>query len=494
MTGTVQAFALACGYLFVVLYGGFLSGVELAAVRQLPRHQRQARCCCSCWWPRSRWRGLAAIARPLLFASVDPDVAAARGVPVRGLSVRVPRAAGRRRRRGQPDHRDAAGVRPARRPGGDRAGVDRAAGRSGPCSPSGSAVGVVWSSLFVAYFSPYPIGFLVTSVAFAVYLLAVGPRRLRATGRRGCAEQGMTGLLAVGTGLGDLFAQPFMRHAFLAGVPIAALSGLVGYFVVLRSQVFTGDALSHVAFTGALGALAFGLDARLGLFVATVAVGVGLGLLGNRGRADDVVIGDGVRLGPGARRARPVGVRHERRGGGQRSRRRLGAVRLDARAQRVDGMAGRRTRGRPRRRRPRAGPTAAVREHRRGGGRGPRSAGPAAGRRLPRRRRADRRRGDPGGRRAAARGPARRARRRRAAAHRPAVRRDGAVLGDRGRSHGAGSGRQLRRPGAAAELLRARCWRPPRTWGRTSSASRAADTRSRPGSTPDPTELALVAA
>jgi zinc/manganese transport system permease protein len=88
-----------------------------------------------------------------------------------------------------------------------------------------------------------------------------------------------------------LLSEPFMREAFLAGVPIAVLAGLVGYFMVLRSQVFTGDALSHVAFTGALGALAFGIDARLGLFVTTIAVGVVLGLLGNRGRADDVVIG-----------------------------------------------------------------------------------------------------------------------------------------------------------------------------------------------------------
>ena len=43
-----------------------------------------------------------------------------------------------------------------------------------------------------------------------------------------------------------------MRNAFLAGTAIAAASGLVGYFVVLRSQVFSADALSHVAFTGAL--------------------------------------------------------------------------------------------------------------------------------------------------------------------------------------------------------------------------------------------------
>jgi len=98
-------------------------------------------------------------------------------------------------------------------------------------------------------------------------------------------------LLATGTGLSEVFAHPFMRHAFLAGVPVAVLAGVVGYFVVLRSQVFTGDALSHVAFTGALTALALGVDARVGLFAATVAVGMVLGLLGDRGRADDVVIG-----------------------------------------------------------------------------------------------------------------------------------------------------------------------------------------------------------
>ena len=84
----------------------------------------------------------------------------------------------------------------------------------------------------------------------------------------------------------------FMRHALLAGTAIAAACGLVGYFLVLRAQVFTGDALSHVAFTGALAALAFGVDARIGLFVATIAVALLLGALGRRGRADDVVIGN----------------------------------------------------------------------------------------------------------------------------------------------------------------------------------------------------------
>ena len=76
-------------------------------------------------------------------------------------------------------------------------------------------------------------------------------------------------MIAMVGGVGDLLTHPFMRHALLAGVPIAALSGLVGYFMVLRSQVFTGDALSHVAFRGALGALAIGINPRWGLFGAT---------------------------------------------------------------------------------------------------------------------------------------------------------------------------------------------------------------------------------
>jgi zinc/manganese transport system permease protein len=91
--------------------------------------------------------------------------------------------------------------------------------------------------------------------------------------------------------LGDMFGESFMRNAFLAGTAIAVAAGLTGYFVVLRGQVFTGDALSHVAFTGALAALAAGIDVRLGLFAAVLAVALLLGVLGDRGRADDVAIG-----------------------------------------------------------------------------------------------------------------------------------------------------------------------------------------------------------
>ncbi|EFL27446.1 putative ABC-type Mn2+/Zn2+/Fe2+ transport system, permease component [Streptomyces himastatinicus ATCC 53653] len=87
------------------------------------------------------------------------------------------------------------------------------------------------------------------------------------------------------------FDHPYFTHALLAGTGIAAAAGLVGYFLVLRAQVFTGDALGHVAFTGALAALALGYDLRLGLFVATVVFAVLIGALGRRGRSDDVAIG-----------------------------------------------------------------------------------------------------------------------------------------------------------------------------------------------------------
>jgi zinc/manganese transport system permease protein len=88
-----------------------------------------------------------------------------------------------------------------------------------------------------------------------------------------------------------MLAHEFMRNAFLAGTFVALGCGLIGYFVVLRSQVFAGDALSHVAFTGALAAAAAGVDVRVGLFAATLLVAGGMGALGERARSDDVVIG-----------------------------------------------------------------------------------------------------------------------------------------------------------------------------------------------------------
>lgn len=88
-----------------------------------------------------------------------------------------------------------------------------------------------------------------------------------------------------------MLAHEFMRNAYLAGTFVALACGLAGYFLVLRAQVFAGDALGHVAFTGGLAAAAAGIDVRAGLFVATVAVALGLGAVGRNGRADDAVTG-----------------------------------------------------------------------------------------------------------------------------------------------------------------------------------------------------------
>jgi zinc/manganese transport system permease protein len=93
------------------------------------------------------------------------------------------------------------------------------------------------------------------------------------------------------TGLEHMLSTPFVQHALLAGTAIAVLGGLVGYFVVLRGQVFAADALSHVAYTGSLAALAAGLDLRIGLFGACCGVGALLAVLGGRRGVDDVVIG-----------------------------------------------------------------------------------------------------------------------------------------------------------------------------------------------------------
>ncbi|AEH10688.1 MULTISPECIES: metal ABC transporter permease [Protofrankia] len=168
--GTVQAFALACGFLFVSLYKGFLGGVNallfgsflgitdgmvltLTAVAV------------------AVLAVLAVLGRPLLFASLDPAVAAAAGVPVRALSVAFLIVLG-----------------------STAAEVSQITGTLLVFTllviPAATAqiltprpalslaltvlfgLLVTWAGLTVAYYSPYPIGFFITSFAFGLYLLA----------------------------------------------------------------------------------------------------------------------------------------------------------------------------------------------------------------------------------------------------------------------------------------------------------------------------------
>jgi zinc/manganese transport system permease protein len=94
------------------------------------------------------------------------------------------------------------------------------------------------------------------------------------------------------TGLAHLLGQGYLRDALLAGTAIALACGVVGWFVVLRAQVFTGDAMSHVAFTGTLGALVAGVALGLGLYGACIAAALVLAVVGRRGQTDDTVIGN----------------------------------------------------------------------------------------------------------------------------------------------------------------------------------------------------------
>src|SRR5580700_394857 len=83
----------------------------------------------------------------------------------------------------------------------------------------------------------------------------------------------------------------FMRNAFAAAGVAAIVSGVVGYFLVLRGQTFAGHALGHIGFAGATGAVLVGVASVWGLVGFTVAAGIGMGLMGDRLSGRDVAIG-----------------------------------------------------------------------------------------------------------------------------------------------------------------------------------------------------------
>lgn len=83
----------------------------------------------------------------------------------------------------------------------------------------------------------------------------------------------------------------FMRNAFAAAAVVGLVSGVVGYFLVLRSQTFAGHALAHVGFTGATGAVLFGVAPLWGMVLMTVLAGIGMGAMGERLAQRDVAVG-----------------------------------------------------------------------------------------------------------------------------------------------------------------------------------------------------------
>jgi zinc/manganese transport system permease protein len=182
-TGVVQAFALACGYLFIALYKGFLNGANALLFGSF-LGITDGQVVILLVVTAVVLAVAAAIGRPLLFASVDPVVADARGLPVRALSVAFLVLLGVT----VAEVSEITGsllvfallVMPA------------ATAQALSARPATSlvlsvviAVAVTWLGLGAAYFSVYPIGFFVTTIGFAAYLLALPAARGRGLlGRR----------------------------------------------------------------------------------------------------------------------------------------------------------------------------------------------------------------------------------------------------------------------------------------------------------------------
>jgi zinc/manganese transport system permease protein len=77
--------------------------------------------------------------------------------------------------------------------------------------------------------------------------------------------------------LRQLTAYPFMVSALEAGTIVAAMAGVIGWFMVLRRQTFAGHTLSVMSFPGAAGALLIGLSAAAGYFLFTAIAALVIG-------------------------------------------------------------------------------------------------------------------------------------------------------------------------------------------------------------------------
>ncbi|SCE40081.1 zinc/manganese transport system permease protein [Streptomyces sp. DvalAA-14] len=186
LTGTVQSFLLACGFLFVALYKGFLNGVNsllFGSFLGITSDQVLVLLVVAA----VALAVLAAIGRPLLFASTDPDVARARGVPVRALAtvflVLLGAAAAEVGQITGSLLVFALLVMPAA-----TAQTLTARPAAGLALSVVIALVVTWTGLITAYFSPYPIGFYVSTFAFGAYVLArAGRLAVDSYGRRAAA-------------------------------------------------------------------------------------------------------------------------------------------------------------------------------------------------------------------------------------------------------------------------------------------------------------------
>ena len=176
LIGTVQAFALASGFMFVSLYNGISSGLTsflFGTITGVTDSQVLILLAAGA----GSLAVLAVLGRPLLFVSLDPAVAGARGLPVRAINagflvLLAVAAAGTSQVTGSLLV-FALLVAPA------------ATATRLTASPAAGfvlsvllALAVTWLGESIAFFSPYPIGFWVTTLAFALFLAAVGGRAI----------------------------------------------------------------------------------------------------------------------------------------------------------------------------------------------------------------------------------------------------------------------------------------------------------------------------
>jgi zinc/manganese transport system permease protein len=179
--GSVQAFALASGFLFVNLYHGNLNGLTgLLFGSFLGITSAQVLYLVAVALPALAALGL--IARPLLFASVDPEVAAAAGVPVRSLAViflllLAVAAAETSQITGSLLVFALLVLPPA------TAQVITGRPLLGVGLSVALGVAVTWVGLVMAYYTPYPTGAFITTVSFGAYVLARGIRRFAGRAR-----------------------------------------------------------------------------------------------------------------------------------------------------------------------------------------------------------------------------------------------------------------------------------------------------------------------
>lgn len=78
----------------------------------------------------------------------------------------------------------------------------------------------------------------------------------------------------------------FMANTWIVATVVAAVAGVVGFFVVIRGSSFAAHALPLGAFPGAAAASLLGVNAIFGLVVFSAVGAIGIGQLSKRGKRD----------------------------------------------------------------------------------------------------------------------------------------------------------------------------------------------------------------